>query len=181
MFPTVRYLGPVLAPLLFIAAPARAQEAPLAEPTCTAPRPVMPIGFEAWTTRIPVEAGAGTRTAPVIVIGRAADLRLVPVDRLIPAATPTRAPDGGSNAGMALFQVPRAGTYRIALGAPAWIEVVRAGRALPAATHAHGPACTGIRKIVDYTLAPGRYVLQLTGAQTTALPVLIAPARRNAA
>ncbi|MDR6786845.1 hypothetical protein J2Y58_000183 [Sphingomonas sp. BE138] len=186
MFPLAPKPALLLAPMLLLSLPmaslpARAQDAPLPDAACTAARPLLPAGFESWNTRMPVEAGAGTRSAPVIVIGRAAELRLVPTDRLTPAAPPTRPVEGGSNAGMALFQVARAGTYRIALGAPAWIEVVRAGRALPAATHAHGPACSGIRKIVDYSLAPGRYVLQLTGAQAAVLPVLIAPARRAAA
>ena len=72
-----------------------------------------------------------------------------------------------------MFQVARAGTYRVALGTSAWIDVVRAGRALPSQAHGHGPACTGIRKIVDFRLTPGRYVLQLSGTMATTLPVLI--------
>ncbi|MEG8038441.1 hypothetical protein QP166_03435 [Sphingomonas sp. LR60] len=167
--------------LLLASAPFSAQDLPAPEPSCTAVRPAMPIGLESWSTRVALEAGAATRSAPVIEVGRAAELRLVPLDRLAPAAPPTRELGTGTNAGMALFQILRPGTYRIALGAPAWIEVVRGGRALPSAAHSHGPACTGIRKIVDYRLAPGRYVLQLTGAAANTLPVLIAPAQRGAA
>ncbi|MEH3105260.1 MAG: hypothetical protein PGN12_15345 [Sphingomonas phyllosphaerae] len=168
-------------PLLLASALFSAQDVSPPEPSCTAARPAMPVGLENWGTRVALEAGAATRGAPVIEVGRAAELRLVPLARLAPAAPPTRDPGTGNNAGMALFQVLRPGTYRIALGAPAWIEVVRGGRALPSAAHSHGPACTGIRKIVDYRLAPGRYVLQLTGAAANTLPVLIAPAQRGAA
>lgn len=167
--------------LLLASAPFSAQDLPAPEPSCTAARPALPIGFENWSTRVALEAGAATRHAPVIAVGRAAELRLVPLDRLAPAAPPTRDLGAGTNAGVALFQVTRPGTYRIALGAPAWIEVVRGGRALPSAAHSHGPACSGIRKIVDYRLAPGRYVLQLTGAAANTLPVLIAPAAQGAA
>ncbi|MEH3123911.1 MAG: hypothetical protein PGN16_18410 [Sphingomonas phyllosphaerae] len=167
--------------LLLASASFSAQEPPAPEPSCTATRPALPIGFANWGTRVALEAGAATRGAPVIAVGRATELRLVPLDRLAPVAPPTRDLGAGSNAGMALFQVTRPGTYRIALGGPAWIEVVRGGRALPSAAHSHGPACSGIRKIVDYRLAPGRYVLQLTGAAASTLPVLIAPAAQGAA
>lgn len=170
----------LLIPVLFAAPPLRAQE-PISADICAAARPAFPIGFEGWSTRTAFDAGSGTRTAPVIQVGRAAELRLVSFDRLAPATAPGRSADAGSNAGMALFQVARAGTYRIALGAPAWIDVVRAGRALPAAAHGHGPACTGIRKMVDYRLSPGRYILQLTGAQATTLPVMIAHWQKDAA
>lgn len=167
--------------LLLASALFSAQDVSAPEQSCAAMRPALPIGFESWSTRVALDAGAATRHAPVIAVGRAAELRLVPLDRLAPAAPPTRDLGAGTNAGMALFQVTRPGTYRIALGAPAWIEVVRSGRALPSAAHSHGPACSGIRKIVDYRLAPGRYVLQLTGAAANTLPVLIAPAPRGAA
>lgn len=175
-----RLLPALLLPLALTAVPSAAQEPAVAE-ACAAIRPAFPTGFEGWSARTALEAGSGTRDAPVLVIGRAAELRLVPLDRLAAAAPPARTADAGTTAGMALFQVARAGTYRIALGGPAWIEVVRAGRTLPAAAHGHGPACTGIRKMVDYRLAPGRYILQLTGAQATTLPVMIAPSRVRAA
>ena len=59
----------------------------------------------------------------------------------------------------------------------AWVDVVRAGRALASSAHGHGPACTGIRKIVDFRLQPGRYVLQVSGGTSASVPVLIARAQ----
>ena len=41
------------------------------------------------------------------------------------------------------------------------------GAALPSVHHGHGPACTPIRKLVDWDLKPGRYLLQLTGEPAT--------------
>lgn len=172
----------LLLPLLIAAAPPPApQEQPTPDATCATIRPAFPVGFEGWSVRTPLDAGAGTRSAPVLVVGRAAELRLVSFDRLTPAVTPARIAEPGSSGGMALFQVTRPGTYRVALGGPAWIDVVRAGRSLPAAAHGHGPSCTGIRKMVDFKLSPGRYILQLTGASAVTLPVMIAHARRAAA
>lgn len=174
----------LLLPLLIAAAPppaAAPQEQPAAEATCATARPAFPVGFEGWSVRTPLDAGAGARSAPVIVVGRAAELRLVSFDRLTPAVAPARVAEPGSSGGMALFQVTRPGTYRVALGGPAWIDVARAGRSLPAAAHGHGPSCTGIRKMVDFRLSPGRYILQLTGAAAVTMPVMIAHARRAAA
>lgn len=163
-------------PLLLLAAtPAFAQD-PATDPGCMTVRPAFPAGFGGWSVRTPLTAGASTRSAPVLVIGRGVDLRLTGAERTTPAAAPQKPTEPGATAGLALFQVTRAGTYRIALGSAAWIDVVRSGKPVASAAHGHGPACTGIRKIVDFRLTPGRYVLQLTGTQAPSVPVLIARA-----
>ncbi|WP_277979316.1 hypothetical protein [Sphingomonas phyllosphaerae] len=173
----------LLLPLLVAAAPIA--QAPGAEPTadqrCAVSRPPLPAGLTGWSRRAPLAAGTSTRSAPVIVVGHGADLRLAPADQVTPAVTSQREPDTGETAGLALFQVARPGTYRVALGNAAWIDVVRAGRALTASAHGHGPACTGIRKMVDFKLEPGRYVLQLSGTKAASLPVMIARAPQVAA
>jgi hypothetical protein len=173
----------LLIPLLVAAAPIA--QAPGAEPAadqrCTASRPPLPAGLTGWARRAPLAAGTSTRSAPVIVVGHGTDLRLAPVEQVTPAVAPQREPDMGETAGLALFQVARPGTYRVALGDAAWIDVVRAGRALAASAHGHGPACSGIRKMVDFQLEPGRYVLQLSGTKASSLPVMIARAPRVAA
>ena len=40
--------------------------------------------------------------------------------------------------------------------------------------HGRGPACSGIRKMVDFALEPGLYVLQIAGNGGPSLPVMIA-------
>lgn len=159
--------------LMLAPSPALAQDQH-AEPRCDTIRPAFPPELSAWSTRTALSAGTNTRTAPVIVVGRGVDLRLSPADGVATAVPAARPAEGGDTAGLALFQVTRGGTYRVALGGAAWIDVVRAGRTLPSVAHGHGPICTGIRKIVDFRLTPGRYVLQLSGSAAAALPVLIA-------
>lgn len=68
----------------------------------------------------------------------------------------------------------RAGTYRVALGAPAWIDLLADGEPLASTGHGHGPACTGVAKTVDFRLQPGRYVLQLSGASQAETTVMAA-------
>ncbi|MGK6324222.1 hypothetical protein ACMGDM_14225 [Sphingomonas sp. DT-51] len=148
---------------------------------CTPTRAPLPTGMSGWSHRAALAAGTSTRSAPVIVIGRGADLRLAPAERVTPAVASPKTPDEGDTAGLALFQVSRPGTYRVALGDAAWIDVVQAGRALAASAHGHGPSCSGIRKMVDFQLEPGRYVLQLSGTKASSLQVMIAHAPRVAA
>ena len=164
-----------LAALLLAGAPQAAE--PAADPKCATVRPAFPAGFGGWSTRAPLAAGASPRTAPVLAVGRAADLTLHPLADVTPVAPWGKPPAPGGQAGLAMFQVARGGTYRVALGSAAWVDVVRAGRALASSAHGHGPACTGIRKIVDFRLQPGRYVLQVSGGTSASVPVLIARAQ----
>lgn len=163
-------LIPALFAALCAAAPAAAQD-PATDPKCATVRVAIPPEFAGWSMRTPVAAGAAPRNAPVLPLGRGADLSLAP---FTPVFAPGKPAEPGTSGGLAMFQVTRAGTYRVALGGGAWIEVVRQGRALPSVAHGHGPMCSGIRKVVDFRLRPGRYILQLTGSASTSLPVLIA-------
>ena len=61
----------------------------------------------------------------------------------------------------------------MALDGPAWIDVLRGGERLASAEHGHAPPCSGARKLVAYDLAPGRYMVQISGAKTTATTVMV--------
>jgi hypothetical protein len=51
--------------------------------------------------------------------------------------------------------------------------VPRDGRALRSAGHDHGPQCSGVRKIVDFALQPGRYTITFGRAQGDTLRLLV--------
>jgi len=136
-------------------------------PVCTV-TVAPPAGLEAWSTISAITMGP-------IAIGQGTGLRLQPVEKVAFAPAPGRAPKPGSFGGVYQFNVATAGAYRIALEAGAWIDVVRDGKSLESVAHTEGPACSGIRKIVDFTLAPGRYLLQLSGAKEAPMRVLIVP------
>jgi hypothetical protein len=78
-----------------------------------------------------------------------------------------------SYGGLLGFTVTQAGTYRVGIGSGAWLEVVRDRTALESAAHSPGPACTGVRKMVDFALTPGTYLLEISGNGTAKLPVLV--------
>ncbi|USI73985.1 homogentisate 1,2-dioxygenase [Sphingomonas morindae] len=167
---------------VILAAPAAAQPGPGAAPPAAAPLRGPPAaacppppGFAAWTKPMPMVAADHLATAPLpeLDLGRAAVLALAPSEKLRYAAKPGKAGGAPSYGGLIAFTAPRAGRYRIALGAPAWLDVVRRGRVLRSTAHAHGPACGTVRKLVDFTLAPGRYTLQLAAAPAPTLTLMV--------
>jgi hypothetical protein len=65
-------------------------------------------------------------------------------------------------------EVPPAPTFRTE------IDLVDGnGTAVVSAAHSHGPACSGVHKIVDFVLAPGTYILQISGNADRAGKVLV--------
>ena len=134
-----------------------------AQPACAALDAALPTDMVGWNT-------APEPLAP----GKPAIVVLAAANGITFAAPPGRTPDPAKNAGVFSFSVNKPGTYRIALGVAAWIDIVRNGRVIASTTHAHGPACSTIRKIVSFPLVTGRYQVQLSGAKETTARILIA-------
>ncbi len=101
-------------------------------------------------------------------------MALLPIAEISYAAAMKHPGAPGSFGGNLAFLVASAGRYRVALGSGAWIDVVQGAAVQTSVAHDHGPACSGIRKMVDFDLAPGAYVLQIAGNDTATLPVMVA-------
>ncbi|HET6527029.1 homogentisate 1,2-dioxygenase [Sphingopyxis sp.] len=82
---------------------------------------------------------------------------------------PERKPDVHKFGGMIPIEVKRAGRLIVALDAGAWIDLVRDGAAVKSVTHGHGPACSGIRKMVEFDVTQGRYQLQIVNAPAASI------------
>lgn len=82
---------------------------------------------------------------------------------------PERKPDVHKFGGMIPIDVKKAGRLVVALDAGAWIDLVQGGAAVKSVTHGHGPACSGIRKMVEFDVTSGRYQLQIVNAPTASL------------
>ncbi len=139
------------------------------------PTPACPDAPKTWQGARPVEAARnfGAHPHPDLTLGEPADVALVPAEAMILAAPLGRPVAPDDRGGLLGFHIALTGTYRVALGGKAWIYVVRHGRSLPPAGHVHGEPCTGVVKQVDFTLAPGDYVLQLSAAATPHVSVLL--------
>ena len=82
---------------------------------------------------------------------------------------PERKPDVYKFGGMIPIEVKKAGRLIVALDAGAWIDLVQGGAVVKSVTHGHGPACSGIRKMVEYDVTQGRYQLQIVNAPTASI------------
>lgn len=169
----------VASAMLFAAYPVAAQHAEHAEhaePVCPADAapPSAPLAGWAHRTALTAVADPDGLAGAAIRPGMAVDLALLPTPDV---RYPLRSQNPGgsvSHGGLVGFAVETAGTYRVALGGAAWIDVVRDGAAVASIGHGHGPACSGIRKIVDFSLAPGRYVVQIAGSGSSQIALMIA-------
>ena len=141
------------------------QAAPAAA-ACPATPAALPADYAGWSAAMPVAAAAEPAAVAdaMLIVGRGARASLQPSGALKLPVTPKRA---GTHGGLFAFEAASPGRYRVALGAQLWVEVVANGAALPSVAHGHGPACTVVRKIVDFDLRPGRYLLQVTGEPAT--------------
>ncbi len=151
-----------------------AEEMPSAKPACSAN--VAPSGELApWTSPVAVKAGSETAAAAALSIGRAANVTLLSTPDVHYALRPEKPGGSVSYGGLLALDVPQAGTYRIALSTAAWLDVVGKNGALRSTAHGHGPDCTGIRKMVDFVVAPGRYTVQISANGTPQITVLAVP------
>ncbi len=165
----------VLLSLLLAAAPAPAMEgmdhAQIACPATPAP---LPAGLERWSGQTPVRAGASAAPATPLSVGEAVVATLLPTPRVAYAMRPEKPGGSVSSGGLFAFAVPAAGRYRVALGSAAWIDVLSGTVPATSVAHGHGPDCSGIRKMVDFDLQPGRYLLQVAGNGSATLPLMVA-------
>lgn len=167
----------ILTLALSVAAPAAAQMAPAEAAACPATPAALPPELAGWPDRTPLtaatKASRPTLAPAQLALGKAVDLALRPTPEVAYPLRPAKPGGTVSHGGLAGFAVTEAGTYRVALGAGAWIDVVRGGKAAESTAHGHGPACSGVRKMVDFALTPGRYILQIAGNGTPTIPVMV--------
>ncbi|WP_232476227.1 homogentisate 1,2-dioxygenase [Flavisphingomonas formosensis] len=169
------HLAVILAALMLPAA-AMAQETPEARPDCSTARPAFPAALAGWSSPSPLAAAARSSDLgkATIVPGNAFTVALRSTGDVRYAIRPEKPGGSVSYGGMLRFTIAEAGTYRIALGSGAWVDVVRDGTSVQSTAHGHGPICTGIRKMVDFSLTPGRYILQIAANGAPSLALMLA-------
>lgn len=113
-----------------------------------------------------VRAGKDAKSAPVIVPNRLYALRLASQAQVAFAAAPgKRVPRDAAYAGLATLKIPAAGSYRISIDLPLWIDVVSNGALLPPQDFQGQRACSAPHKIVEFELtAAQRFLLQFSSA-----------------
>jgi len=166
----------VLSPVAALAQDAAHHQDPHPQPTCTATENVaLPSILAAWANRSSLVAASdvGGLSEAELTIGVGVDAGLPHASEVVFPVPPTRAGEADSRGGLFVIPVETAGDYQVSLGERAWIEVVRDGAALKAVRFGPGPACSGLRKTVTFALTPGRYVLEIAGADDAVLPLMV--------
>lgn len=172
---------PMQSPVGAPSAPATPDRMP--SPMACSSDPVdLPPELSAWNKRQPLLAARDTRslTGATLTIGKAIEGGLRPAAEMRYAQKPEKPGSSASFGGLYTFAVAEKGSYRVALGSAAWVDVVRAGvkkgdgTVMKSTGHGHGPDCSGIRKMVDFTLQPGTYLVQLSGSAAARLPLMVA-------
>lgn len=133
----------LLALLLSAAAPALAAD-PAA---CAAPADLGATPYAAWA--------AADGDAAALAIGTPVTLPLA---------------DGAASRPLT---ITTAGRYGLAAGSKVWFDLVAGGTTQTSVEHGHGPACSGIRKVVWFDLKPGTYELALSKGEAASVRVLV--------
>ena len=103
----------------------------------------------------------------------AATVALHPTREVSYIAQPEKPGGSAQTGGMLAVTITTAGTYQVNLSSGAWIDLLKDGAAVISSAHAPGPACTGIRKTVQFPLQPGRYVLQISANADPTIQVMV--------
>ncbi len=127
----------------------------------------------------PTARGVATAVekAPAIAIGTLYALTLQPQESVrYPVAPSKKMLADGAFGGLMKLKVAQAGAYRVAIDAGFWIDLVSAGKSLPAADFNGQRQCVGPHKIVVYELPAGvELTLQIAQASENTARLTVTP------
>jgi hypothetical protein len=145
--------------------------------TCTGVAPP-PAGMEAWSSPappLPAAASEADLAQASIKPGQAVAARFAPVADVKYRVPPEKADGPATYGGLYRLTVAEAGTYRVASSAAPWMDLFAPGSTTPtrAGHFGHGPACTGLGKMVEFALQPGDYLLQFSESLTQTPEIMV--------
>lgn len=163
-----------LAAALFTAPALAQQDHAQRAAECAAPAQ-LPVELASWAAPLPFVAATNgeTLSAAALLPGRAVTAKLASTPEIVYPIRPEKPSGSVSHGGLFEFDVPSEGRYRVALGSAAWIDLLDGNQPVASVAHGHGPACSGIRKMVDFALHAGHYRLQVAGNGTPELTLMV--------
>jgi hypothetical protein len=122
-------------------------------------------------------AGANLKSAPVVVPNHLYALQLLPQERVDFVSAPgKKSGNAGNYAGLAVLKIKQAGSYRVALDMPFWIDIVSNGSLVAAKDFQGQHGCSAPHKIVEFDLLGTEpFVLQLSNASPDTIRLTITP------
>lgn len=149
----------------------------MGEATCPGDAAPLPPELAGWGDRGELTAAtapAGLDAAGVTP-GHAVVVKLAPTPAVSYLTQPEKPGGTVSSGGMLALTITQAGRYTVALDSGVWVDVLRGKEPVVSTAHGHGPACSGIAKMVTFALTPGHYTLQLAASGAPQVTVLVAP------
>jgi hypothetical protein len=124
-----------------------------------------------------IAAGRDAKTAPVVEPKHLYQVKLESLDAVAFPVPPGKTPAGDkAYAGVAVLRVPVAGSYRIALDMPLWVDVVSGGSLLPAKDFQGQRDCIAPHKIVEFDLQGAtEFMLQFSSAASQEIRLTVTP------
>jgi hypothetical protein len=149
------------------------QEMPAAK--CTGAPAPLPTALSGWANKSDVNAATeqGGLSSAVLTPGKGAMVTLHPTRQVHYLSQPEKPGGSVASGGLVSFHIAEAGIYQVSLDSGAWLDVVKDGAMLISTAHAPGPACTGIRKTVQFDLKPADYVLQISANADPHIAVMV--------
>jgi hypothetical protein len=133
-----------------------------------------PLDREKALLASPAAVALGGEVAPPL--DKAVKLSVVPLDDAKLPMAPTRKPKPDTYAGCVRFSAPpMAGTYRVTLTEPAWIDVVQDGAAIKSGAFSGALGCEGVRKSVKFDLSAGPFVIEISGTPAHEISIVVTP------
>ncbi|RVU05802.1 hypothetical protein EOE18_07420 [Novosphingobium umbonatum] len=154
----------LLTSLLLLSSPAFAQPC------------AMPEGdYTPWASPTTIAAADDAGTAPPIALNAAKMVKLRPIALVHYTQTPAKIGAADNYGGLMSLHIATPGNYRLALSAGAWIDVLAPQGEQRSVAHSHGPECSGVRKMVDFNLAKGDYLVQIAASAAPSITVMALP------
>jgi hypothetical protein len=122
-----------------------------------------------------IAAGRELRSSPLLAPNRLYELQLADQGQVTMLLAPgKKSVSDAAYAGLARLQLPQAGSYRISINQPAWIDVLADGKMIDSSGFQGRPGCVAPHKIVQFALPAGpELVLQFSAAAAASLRVAI--------
>lgn len=136
----------------------------------------LPVELNAWKSLSYVNAAKNAEelSNAMLTVNKASFVGLYNTPKVTYVIRPINEGGTVSYGGMFQIKINEEGIYRIALGNASWIDLTKDGKAANSVAHKGGPENSGIRKMVDYSLEAGIYVLQLSSGADSTTALLIA-------
>lgn len=94
----------------------------------------------------------------------------------LPQPPERRPKDPASLAGFVTIMAATAGTYQVTLDTAAWIDLIQNGAYLKPQAFSGALDCAGVRKLVRFQVESGPLTLQVSGASSDQIRLIVAPA-----